>query len=65
MCGKSAPIMPSIELSETEQQLLVQTLEADLRELRDEIRHTDDHDFKDSLKAREKTLVGVLAKLRG
>ncbi len=57
--------MPSIELSGPEQQLLVETLQADLRELRDEIRHTDDHDFKDSLKQREKTLVGVLAKLGG
>lgn len=53
-----------VELSSEERELLVGLLERELGEIRTEIRHTQSHDYKDSLKQREKRLQDLLGRLK-
>lgn len=54
----------SIELSPEERTLLVEILDESLRNLKEEIYHTDSFDYKEALKARESLLLGLLERLR-
>jgi len=51
--------MITLQLDEQEQQVLTELLEREIPNLRHEIHHTDDREYKDFLKARE----GVLERL--
>jgi hypothetical protein len=53
-----------LELTEEERQTLEGLLEAALRELRAEVYHAETSGFKDQLKADEKLLRSILAKLQ-
>jgi hypothetical protein len=53
-----------LELSEDERETLEAVLENVLRELREEVYHAEDTDFKKQLKGEEALIRGVLAKLR-
>jgi hypothetical protein len=53
-----------VELSRDEQDLLVGLLEKEFDEIRTEIHHTQSHDYKDSLKAREKLVRALLGRLK-
>ena len=55
--------MPTLELIPEEIQLLEETLEYDLSELRMEIVDTDRLEFKSALKHRKELLMGILGKL--
>jgi len=55
--------MPTLELTPEEIQLLEETLEYDLSELRMEIVDTDRLEFKSALKHRKELLMGILGKL--
>lgn len=55
--------MLQITLTEEEQLTLRDLLQCCLAELRVEIHHTDDMDFKDMLKNRKKVLVKILEEL--
>jgi len=52
-----------IDLSQVENELLAGLLEKELDEIRSEVHHTQGHDYKESLKAREQLVRGLLAKL--
>jgi hypothetical protein len=52
-----------LELSDPERAVLEDVLERALSDLREEIYKTDLADFKDSLKQREMTIRGLLARL--
>lgn len=54
----------SIELSAAERDLLASILEKELVEIRSEVHHTQGHDYRDSLKAREALIRGLLERLR-
>jgi transcription antitermination factor NusA-like protein len=54
-----------IELSREEKELLVGLLEKEFDEVRTEIHHTQGHDYKENLKAREKLVQALLVRLRG
>ena len=56
--------MPTISFSDTEQQLLTELLDAELKELAHEIHHTDDRDYRESLKEKETTMEELLKKLK-
>jgi len=53
-----------LELSEQERELLEAILEGVLRELREEVYHAEDTDFKKQLKGDETLIRALLAKLR-
>lgn len=53
------------DLSPEEQDLLKNLLEEDCQDLRGEIRKTESHEFKDSLRNKEKVMEGLLEKLTG
>jgi hypothetical protein len=55
--------MARIDFTDKEQQLLVEIVEGEIPEIRDEIWHTDNHDYRESLKDREQCLKTILAKL--
>jgi hypothetical protein len=57
--------MTTLSLTEEEQDLLTQVLDQDLRELGNEINHTDDNAFKARLRDRERVLRGLLTRLGG
>lgn len=52
--------MMHIELNDTEEKILAEALDSVLINLRDEISHTDGHDYREFLKERK----GVLTTLR-
>jgi hypothetical protein len=52
-----------IELTEAEQELLREVLQAERDRLLVEIRHTDHRDYKESLLKREELLEGLLSRL--
>jgi len=54
-----------IELSQEERDLLAGLLEKELEDARSELHHTQAHDYKESLKARERVVRALLAKLTG
>lgn len=56
--------MGTIHLTEKEQQLLIELLEREIPDLRDEIWHTDDHDYRESLKERERDINELLGKFK-
>ena len=53
-----------LELTADERKLLLQVLDSDMREARVERRRTDNPDYRREVEREEKTLKGVLAKLR-
>ncbi len=53
-----------VELTEEESSVLQQALHSYLSELRDEISHTDDREFRAGLKEERETLEGIFEKLR-
>lgn len=55
--------MDAIDLTEQETTILCDVLETSLSELHTEIFYTDDRDFKDALRRRQKVLRGILQKL--
>jgi len=57
--------MGPTNLTHEEQQLLIEILEGAIPDLRDEIRHTHNPDYRNSLKEREKRIKDLLGKLRG
>jgi len=56
--------MSPITLSDKEQQLLIEVLEEEIPDLRDEILHTDDHEYRESLKAKENSIKELLRRLK-
>jgi len=56
--------MVKITLNDEEQQLLRETLENDLSDLRMEIRETDDRSFKEELKHKKESMKKILAALQ-
>lgn len=54
----------AIELSEPEKQLLAAILEKELEDVRSELRHTQEHEYRDMVKEREKLVRDLLAKLK-
>lgn len=52
-----------IALSPDEARLLAELLEAEVADLRLEIRDTDDYDFKEVLRERQKVIEGLVNKL--
>ena len=56
--------MYTIVISDDEKRLVIEMLETEIPELRDEIRHTDDHNYRDALKEREQRMAALLGKLR-
>ena len=56
--------MRTITLSDTEQAVLMEFLDLQLKELRREIHHTDDHTYRDGLKKKGSTLEDLLTKLK-
>ncbi len=53
----------TITLTEEEMDLLKRILDAELGELREEVHHTRDSEFKDHLKHKENVLRAVLSKM--
>ena len=56
--------MSTINLSDKEQQLLIELLEEEIPELRDEILHTDDHEYREALKGKEDSVKELLRRLK-
>jgi hypothetical protein len=56
--------MSHIELSVKEWQLVMELLEHEENDLREEIHHTDDHDYKETLKEREASIRELLQRLK-
>ncbi|MGE0680183.1 MAG: hypothetical protein AB7P69_04605 [Candidatus Binatia bacterium] len=56
--------MPMITVSGTEQQLLIELLDSQSKELLHEIHHTDDRDYKQSLKDKEGVMAELLKRLK-
>jgi hypothetical protein len=52
-----------IDLTAAEREFLKSLLEQELEDIRSELHHTKGHDYKDSLKERERVIREVLAKL--
>jgi hypothetical protein len=52
-----------IDLTQAEKELLAGILEKELDEIRSELHHTRGHDYKESIKEREKLVRDLLAKL--
>lgn len=55
--------MMRLELNDAEEKVLAETLESSLIRLKDEISHTDTHDYREFLKARKEILVKLCEKL--
>jgi len=53
------------ELTREEKEMLRGLLEKEFDEIRTEIHHTKTHEYKESLKEREKRVQGLLDKLKG
>jgi hypothetical protein len=56
--------MVAINFSDKEQQLLIELLEREIPNIRGEIWHTDDHDYREFLKEREIALKDLVNKLK-
>ena len=54
----------AIDLSKPERELLATILEKELEEIRSEFHHAEVHDYKESLKAREALIRGLLDRMR-
>lgn len=55
--------MKNLELNPSEQELLIEILEQDLKRLKNEIIRTDHQEFRSALLEREKTLEGIIVAL--
>jgi hypothetical protein len=55
----------SVELSREERDLVVELLEEAFDDIRAEIRRTDNHDYKENLKVREKLVQSLLGRMKG
>lgn len=55
--------MKNLELNPSEQELLIEILEQDLKRLKTEIIRTDHQEFRSALLEREKTLEGIIVAL--
>jgi hypothetical protein len=53
-----------VELTDAEQELLANLLDNALRDLKEEIYHTETYDYKEQLKAREGLMAGLLTKFK-
>jgi len=53
-----------LELTDAERQILAEILGNALGNLKDEIHHTETYDYKEQLKLREGTLIGLLGKVQ-
>lgn len=51
-------------LTKEEKQILEELLISEIKEIKDEIHHTDDHDYKEELKNKEKVLEELLSKIQ-
>ncbi len=56
--------MSVMNLSDKEQQLLVELLDREIPNLRDEIFHTDDHEYREFLKEKENSIKELLKRLK-
>ncbi len=56
--------MLTLQLNDEEHQAIFELLERELPELRHEIHHTDDHDYREFLKAREHLLERLLNRVK-
>ncbi len=52
-----------IDLTAAERELVKSMLEQELEDIRSELHHTQNHEYRDSLKVREQVIREVLAKL--
>ena len=55
--------MNTVMLSDQELQYVLELLQREIPNLRDEIWHTDDHDYREFLKERERLVKAVAEKL--
>jgi len=55
--------MKTVMLSEEEHQYVLELLQREIPNLRDEIWHTDDHDYREFLKERERLVKALVGKL--
>ena len=55
--------MNTVMLSDQELQYVLELLQREIPNLRDEIWHTDDHDYREFLKERERLVKAVVEKL--
>jgi hypothetical protein len=62
--GKRRQSMKTFSFTEEELQLLAEILDKEIPSLRDEIVHTDDHDYREFLKEREKRLSALVRKIK-
>lgn len=53
-----------LQLEEFEKDILIEILENEVEELKEEIHHTDDYDFKETLKNKLNSLEMLLSKLK-
>jgi hypothetical protein len=56
--------MRTLSLIDTEQQVLVQCLEAHIHDLWKQIWHANDYDRRESLKARKRLILGLMDRLK-
>ena len=56
--------MHKLELNDAQKTLLTEVLELDLKNLTDEISHTEDHDYRHGLVQRQEQLTGILTALK-
>jgi len=56
--------MPTLNFTDQEQEFFVEMLEREIPNLREEILHTDDSDYREFLKQREEFVKGLLRKLK-
>ena len=56
--------MPTLDFTDQEQQFFVELLEREIPNLREEILHTDDSDYREFLKQREAFIKDLLRKLK-
>ncbi len=53
-----------VELTDAEQELLANLLDNAMRDLKEEIYHTETFDYKEQLKEREALMAGLLTKVK-
>ena len=56
--------MRTINLSNQDQQLLIDLLDREIPNLREEIHYTDDHEYRERLKEKEVAIKNLLRKLK-
>ena len=56
--------MHPINLSDQDQQLLIDLLDREIPNLREEIHYTDEHEYRERLKEKEAAIKNLLTKLK-